>query len=137
MSKEERHKFLDAIRPQATRMAGQPVRFKVDRLNYVSGWAVLVGGLMAGEGKVMDWSKAGDCDPTLDKMLWVVAKKEPSGWRVKEMYICASEPPYWNLEPNEAFSRPCGLYAELPISGDETAEHQCRAYLAKKRRAKP
>lgn len=137
MNKEERQEFLDAIRPEAIRMAGQSVRFKVDRLNVEGAWAVLVGELMAQDGKAMDWNKAKYCDPTLDKMLWVVARKETSGWRVKEMFLCAPEPPYWNLEPRKAFSRPCGLYAGLEISGDETLEQQCRTYLSRKRRTRP
>ncbi|WP_221229581.1 hypothetical protein [Niveibacterium umoris] len=89
---------------------------------------------MAQEGKTMDWEKAQECDPSLDKMLWVVAKKDPRGWAAKEMYICSSEPPYWNLDPKVAFARPCGLYAGLQIDGTRTAEQQCKAYVAKKHR---
>lgn len=134
MTQEERREFLDAIRPKAERMAGQPVRFRVYTLNYEGGWAVLVGHLMAPEGKKLDWSKAKACDPSLDKMLWVVAKKAGSGWHVEEMYICSPEPPYWNLDPEVAFSRPCGIYTGLGITGNETAEQRCRAHLARKRR---
>jgi hypothetical protein len=132
MTQVERREFLDAIRPEAAHKAGQTVRFKVSKLNYEKGWAVLVGNLMGVEGKVMDWSKAEECDPMLDKMLWVVAQKEDKGWRVKEMFICSSEPPYWYLKPEVAFARPCGIYAGLELGGDETAEQQCRAYNAKK-----
>jgi len=136
MTKGERQEFLDAIRPQATREAGQPVRFRADRLNVDGDWAVLVGELMAVEGKTLDWEKARDCDPNLDKMLWVVAQKRPEGWRVVEMEICASEPPYWYLEPKLAFARPCGIYAGLETGGEQTPEQQCKAYKTRKSRAK-
>jgi len=131
---EDRKQFLDAIRPEATRQAGQPVRFQVLKLNFDSDWAVLVGGLLAQEGKVLDWSKAIDCDPNLDKLLWVVAQKVQGRWVVKEMFICSPEPPYWYLEAKD-FARPCGIYAGLE-GGEETPEDQCRAYVTKRRSTK-
>ena len=130
---EDRKQFLDAIRPEATRKAGQPIRFKVLQLNFDSGWAVLVGGLVAEEGKVMDWTKASECDPDLDKLLWVVAQRQEGKWKVREMFICSPEPPYWNLHAKD-FSRPCGIYAGLEISGSETAEDQCKAFVKRRRR---
>lgn len=132
MSQDERKEFLDAIRPEAAKKAGQPIRFKVSHLNRDGDWAVLVGSLMAEEGKTMDWDKAEDCDPNLDKLLWVIAKKGQHGWQVKQMDICSSEPPYWYLDPKVDFARPCGIYAGLQIAGDETAEDRCRAYQGKK-----
>lgn len=137
MSQDERREFLDAIRPEASKKAGQAVRFKVSKLNREGDWVVLVGSLLAEEGKTMDWGKADDCDPDLDKMLWVVAKRGPQGWTVKEMYICSPEPPYWYgyLNPKVAFARPCGIYAGLEISGSETAEQECRAYQSRRRHA--
>lgn len=142
-TKDERRDLLDAIRPEATRRAGQPVRFLVDRLNRKGEWALIVGELIAAEGSTMDWNKAKDCDPTLDKMLWIVAKKEKTGWKAKEMFICSPEPPYWYLVPQEAFTRPCGIYAGLEISSvtnsgvydSTTVEQQCNAYMSSKRRA--
>lgn len=128
----ERRELLDAIRPEVTRKAGQSVRFKIDKLNHVGEWAVIVGGLLAQEGKPMDWSKAKGCDPVLDKILWVVARKEADGWSAKEIDICSPEPPYWYLVPKVAFSRPCGLYAGLQMDSGSTAEEQCKAYLAKR-----
>ncbi|WP_341677917.1 hypothetical protein [Niveibacterium sp. SC-1] len=136
MSKAERQELLDALRPQATRQAGQPVRFKVDKLNVDHDWAVLVGELMALEGKTLDWNKARDCEPDLDKMLWVVANKQAGAWRVVEMEICASEPPYWYLKPKLAFTRPCGIYAGLETGDEQTPEQQCLAYKARKRPAR-
>ncbi len=136
MSKDERKEFLDAIRPEATRQAGQPVRFRVDTLNHDAGWAVLFGSLVAEEGQVIDWRKAKDCDSNLDKSLWVVAKKERHTWKVIEMYICSPEPPYWYLKPEEAFARPCGIYAGLQASNSATVEQECKAYQSKRQRAK-
>ena len=111
LSAEERRDLLDSIRPEAARRAGQQVRFRIDSLNQAGDWAVIVGSLMAQEGKTMDWEKAQDWDPSLDKILWVVAKKDARGWAAKEMYICSPEPPYWDLDPKVAFARPCELYA--------------------------
>lgn len=133
----QRRELLDAIRPEATRQAGQPVRFSIDRLNHSGDWALIVGTVLAQEGKVMDWDKAEDCNPSLDKMLWVVARKSPAGWRVEEMNICAAEPPYWYFadDPKVPFSRPCGLYAGLTTTGQMTAEQECKAYRERKARA--
>jgi hypothetical protein len=136
MSNEERKAFLDAIRPQAAQRAGQAVRFKVDHLNQDGDWAVLVGSLLAEEGKQMDWHKAKDCEPELDKLLWVVAQHTPTGWRVQQMDICATEPPYWQLKPRTDFARPCGIYANLPTTTQDTAEQQCRAYQRQQRLGK-
>jgi hypothetical protein len=132
LSPQERKHFLDAIRPEAARMAGQPVRFKVDVLNADSGWALLVGELAPVEGSRLDWSKARNCEPTLDKLLWVVAKQERGNWKVSEMLICAPEPPYWNLD-DSAFARPCGLYAGLAVSEGKTAEDVCRARASRRK----
>ncbi len=135
MSRADRQELLDAIRPEATKRAGQAVRFRVDTLNYDAGWAVLVGGLMAQEGQRMDWNRAKECEPELDKMLWVVAKRDASGWRVIEMSICATEPPYWSLK-EEAFMRPCGIYAGLQVDAKRTVEQQCRAFVAQRRKSR-
>lgn len=133
----QRRELLDAIRPEATRQAGQPVRFSIDRLNHSGDWALIVGTVLAQEGKVMDWDKAEDCNPSLDKMLWVVARKSPAGWRVEEMNICAAEPPYWDFvdHPAAPFSRPCGLYAGLATAAQTTAEQECKAYRKRQSRA--
>ena len=126
----QRRELLDAVRPEAARKAGQPVRISIDRLNHSGEWALIVGEVVAPEGKVMDWDKAEDCNPSLDKMLWVVARKSPAGWRVEEMNICAAEPPYWDFADHPAvpFSRPCALYAGLATTAQATAEQECKAY---------
>lgn len=128
ITQEERKEFLDSIRPAIEVKAGQPIRFKVDKLNIDSEWAVLVGKLVGEEGKKIDWSKAQDCDESFDKMLWVVARKKFQGWHVQEAYICSPEPPYWNLNPEVAYHRPCGIYAGLEITGSRTAEDECKSY---------
>ena len=135
LSQAERQEFLDAVRPIAEKQAGQPVRFKVDRLNVDAGWALMVGSLLPVDGRKLDWRKAEGCEPDLDKMLWVVAKKEAQGWLVKKIEICASEPPYWYLDKAD-YQRPCGIYAGLEVSGDRTAEQDCRACQGKRGRPK-
>jgi len=130
----ERQDLLNAIRPEASRLAGQAVRIKVDTLNYQNNWAVLVGQLVPPQGKTLDWRKAQDCDPNLDKMLWVVAQKQASGWQVQEIFICSPEPVYWYLVPEEAFVRPCGIYAGLQTGQGATAQQECLAFQAKRRR---
>jgi hypothetical protein len=136
MGAAERKELLDALRPSVAKQAGQPVRFKVSKLNQDQDWAILVGELLAEQGKVIDWSKAKGCDTDLDKMLYVVAHKAKQGWRVKQMDICAPEPPYWNLNPEVDYAHPCGIYVGLEITVSETAEQRCLAYQAQKRSAK-
>lgn len=133
MSAEERRAFLDAIRPEVVAEAGQDVRFKVDRLNVDGNWAVLVGGILGAPGKLIDWSRARDCDPTLDKLLWVVARRTESSWKIKHLSICASEPPYWYLKQFGGFVWPCGVYAGLSANGEDDLELECRKYKRKKR----
>lgn len=105
----ERKPILDAIRPEASKQAGQPVRIKIDRLNVSHGSAILIGEIAAEEGKKLDWSLAKNCDADLDKMLWVVLNKTGEKWNVKEIDICASEPPYWYLEDAQ-LTMPCEVY---------------------------
>lgn len=133
MTAQERRDFLEAIRPEATRQAGQEVRFKVDRLNQDGDWAVLVGSVMAAPGKTLDWAQASGCDPTLDKMLWVVARRSDKGWQVKHMTICASEPPYWYLKEYGGFVWPCGVYVGLTDGDGKPLDLQCRQQRASSR----
>jgi hypothetical protein len=141
MSQAERSAFLNAIRPEAARLAGQPVKFKVSKINQEGNWALLMGELISTNNQALDWSKSLECNDDLDKMLWVIAKKEAIAnkgskhWKIAEIYICASEPPYWYLndEANVAYNRPCGLYKglSLPEPWPNTAQDQCIAYQAK------
>lgn len=105
----ERKPILDAIRPEASKQAGQPVRIKIERLNVSNGSAILIGNIVAEEGKTLDWSLAKNCEADLDKMLWVVLNKTGEKWNVKEMTICASEPPYWYLKDDQ-LTMPCEVY---------------------------
>nr|WP_287855803.1 hypothetical protein [Klebsiella sp.] len=127
----ERKAILDALRPQAASQAGQAVRIKVDRLNISNEWAILVGDIVASEGQKLDWLQAKDCDADLDKMLWVILNKTAGQWRVKEMTICASEPPWWYFNDAD-LTLPCEVYAglESPEEGqpfDDLAA-RCRAF---------
>lgn len=108
----ERKAILDTVRPQAAKLAGQAVRIKVDRLNASGEWAILVGELVAQEGQKLDWTLAKSCEADLDKMLWAVLNKTAGQWRVKEIDICASEPPWWYLTDAE-LNLPCEVYAGL------------------------
>lgn len=122
----ERAAILDAARPLAAEEAGQPVRIKVEKLNIDSGWAMLIGELVGPPGERMDWAKAGNCNADLDKMFWVVLRKSQGAWQVKNMEICASEPPYWYLEQYDSLAWPCGVFAGLEAGLGETLEAQCR-----------
>lgn len=122
----ERKQILDAIRPLAAEEANQAVRIKVDQLNVDSGWAILVGELVGPPGQYIDWKRSVQCEADLDRMLWVVLKKQRKGWKVKHMEICASEPPYWYMEQYGGLVWPCGVYKGLISSGPETLETQCR-----------
>ena len=121
----ERQSILGAVRPTATRMAGQAIRVKIDKLNVDRGWAVLVGSLVSTTGRGIDWSLAKDCNAGLDKMLWVVLQKSNKVWQVKHIEICAPEPPNWNLEQYGGLIWPCGVYSGLETGEDETLEDRC------------
>ena len=120
----ERRLLLDAARPVAAKMAGQPVRIKVDRLNKDGDWAVLVGNLVGQPGKEIDWGLS-DCHEELDKMLWVVMRRSGNAWRVKHIEICASEPPYWYMEQYRGEEWPCGVFAGLDAGHGDMAR-ECR-----------
>ncbi|MFO1253165.1 MAG: hypothetical protein U1E77_18995 [Inhella sp.] len=113
----ERREFLEAIRPEAERHARQKVLFKVKHLNFDGGWAVLVGSVVEQAGRSINWERTRDCDPNLDKMLWVVAKRSGHSWRVLDMTICATEPPYWYIYDHIGLRWPCGVYAGLEVDG--------------------
>lgn len=123
----ERRAILDAVRAAAMVDARQPVKIKVDRLNVDGGWAVLVGELVARDGAQLDWGQIPDCDADLDRMLWAVAAQHQGQWQTEQIYICASEPPWWYLQEDEGLIWPCGVYAGLEASdGQGTLEQQCR-----------
>ncbi len=125
--KLERADLLDATRPVAAKLAGQPVRLRVDRLSQDSGWAILVGKLVGLPGQALNWEQTKGCHPDLDKILWVVLQKDGQAWQVKHIDICAPEPPYWYLEQYGGLVWPCGVYAGLQSSEGSDLEQQCRA----------
>jgi hypothetical protein len=127
LAADDRSAVLDAIRPLASRQVGHTVRFKVDRFNQDSGWAVLVGKVVGPPDRPIDWERVDGCDPVLDKMLWVVLRKTDSRWQVKHLEICASEPPYWYLEDYGGLVWPCGVYAGLLDASGSTLEQRCRS----------
>jgi hypothetical protein len=130
----DRVRLLETIRSAARVQAGQAVALQLDRLNIEQDWALAVGTLEPVDGGELDWSRARDplCHQDLDKSLWVIARQADGRWQIDTLWICASEPPYWYLQDEQAtaFSRPCGLYAGLQVAADMTAEDQCRAYQA-------
>ncbi|HCB1501240.1 TPA: DUF4431 domain-containing protein [Klebsiella michiganensis] len=126
----ERKAILDALRPQAASQAGQVVRIKVDRLNISNEWAILVGEIVAPEGQKLDWSLAKDCEAELDKMLWVILNKTAGQWHVKDMTICASEPPWWYFNDAD-LTLPCEVYDGL----ESPEEGQPFGFLAARCRA--
>ncbi len=131
MPAKERRELLEAIRPEAVRQAGgQAVRFRIDRLNRDGDWAMIIGSVEGEAGRPIDWHRAGDCEPTLDKMLWVVARKEATGWRAVHLTICSPEPPYWYLEEYGGFVWPCGVYAGLHAGDGQDLASQCRVAQA-------
>jgi hypothetical protein len=132
----ERAAILDAIRPVAAAQAGQPVRIKVERLNRDGDWAMLVGALVTPAGTGLDWRKARQCEPELDKLLWAVLRRDAAGaWQIRQLDICAPEPPYWNLEQFGGFAWPCGLYQGLQSAEGADLAAQCRRQAGKGQRA--
>lgn len=126
-----RKQILDAVRPPAAAKAGQPVLIRVDRLNVDGDWAVLVGNLLSKAGTDLDWEKAKDCHPDLDKMLWAVARRSGTTWKVQQLDICASEPPYWYLA-DKPLTWPCGVYEGLTDGGGTDLAQLCRQKRNKK-----
>lgn len=123
----ERQAILEAARGPASVQAGQPVRFVVTRLNVDANWAVLVGSLVQANGGPLDWRKAKACDPQLDKMLWAVMARTDGRWRVAQLNVCATEPPYWMTREQGGFVWPCGVYAGLSDLQGRSLESACRA----------
>lgn len=112
--------------------------FVVERLNVAEGWALLTGGLVGAHGAPLAWEKARECHVELDKLLWAVAQRQGSGWRVVHLEVCATEPPHWALEQFGGFVWPCGLYAGLQGPSGQDLQAEClRARPAAKPAARP
>lgn len=131
--KPERSAILEVIRPVAAKLANQPIRLKVDRLNQDQDWAVLVGELVGRPNQTINWELAEGCHPELDKMLWVVLNKAHQTWHVKHIEICASEPPYWYMDQYGGLIWPCGVYAGLDDTSGSSLEKECRSERGKRR----
>lgn len=132
LSPTERRALLETIRPAATQRTGQPVKFKVERLNVDGDWALLTGELVSSTGGPPDWNKAQECHPELDKLLWVVLAKKGGRWQVKHLEVCATEPPHWSLAQFGGFAWPCGVYAGLQGPTGEDLQAACRSERATK-----
>lgn len=131
----ERAAILDAIRQLAAAQARQPVRIKVEHLNRDGDWALLTGSLVTPTGADLDWRKARHCEPELDKLLWVVLRRDAAGaWQIRHLDICAPEPPHWNLEQFGGFAWPCGLYQGLQSGEGADLFAQCRRQVGNSRR---
>lgn len=130
----ERRALLEAARPLAAQRAGQPVKFMVQQLNVDGGHALLTGELVSATGGPLDWRRAKECPPELDKGLWVLLVRRAARWEVRHMEICASEPPHWTPEQFGGLVWPCGVYAGLQGPTGEDLQAACRAQAG---RAKP
>lgn len=126
LARAERAQLLDALRPEAVRRTGQPVRIRVDRLNVDGGWALLIGELVTPAGGPLDWARTAECHPELDKMLWAVLAREQGQWRLQHLEVCASEPPHWSLEQFGGLRWPCGVYAGLQGPEGQDLQQACR-----------
>lgn len=136
VSPAERRALLEVARPLATQRAGQPVKFMVQQLNVDGGNALLTGELVSATGGPLDWRRARECHPELDKGLWVVLARQAGKWQVQHMEICASEPPHWTPEQFGGLVWPCGVYAGLQGATGEDLEAACRAQPARTKPAR-
>jgi len=133
----EREAVLDAMRPTAARLAGQPVKFRVDRLNINAQWAVLYGGLLRPDGGEPDWSLAQEdtaCHLDLDKGLFAVAQKVDGRWTSKYIDICESEPAYWDVPHLEEIGFPCDLLRGFDAGSEQTPVEECKALRRSKKK---
>lgn len=121
----DRRALLAAVRPQATERAGQPVKFKVHRLNVDGRWALLMGELVSKTGAPLDWRQARECHLELDKGLWVLLERPAGRWQVRHLEICATEPPHWTLEQFGGMVWPCGVYAGLQSATGDDLQAAC------------
>lgn len=136
-SPSERRALLEAIRTLAANRTGQPVKFKVERLNVDGKWALLTGELVSTTGGPLDWHKVRECQPELDKVLWVVLARRSGRWQVKHLEVCATEPPHWTPEQFGGLVWPCGVYAGLQGPTGDDLQVACRRKHASNRPVRP
>ena len=123
-----RKQVLDAIRPAAATMAGQPVRIKVRLLNVDHDWALLIGDTQARDGREPDWSLSEQCDNGLDKTLFAIAHRVDGRWAVTHLDMCEGEPPYEEPSSYDGLDLPCGLYVDVPSVYTDKPIDLCRAH---------
>jgi len=126
----ERQDVLAALRPPVERLAGQPVKFRVDRLNIDAQWAVLHGELVRPDGGEPDWSLAREdtnCHMDLDKGVFAVAHKVDDRWTSEYIDICESEPAYWDVPHLEQIGFPCDLLRGFDAGAEQTPLEECKA----------
>jgi len=133
----QRAALLDAIRPAAAAMAGQPVRIKVDTFNVDRGWALLIGGLVRPDGGELDWAKSEECDNGLDKSLFVIAHEVAGKWVVRHLEECPGDPPWEQPRDYDGLDLPCGIYDGVDSiyedkPKDLCLDHQRRRAAARK-----
>jgi hypothetical protein len=123
-----RKQVLDAIRPAVAKMAGQPVRIKVDVLNVDRDWALLLGDSRAPDGNEPDWTLSDECDNGLDKKLFVLAHRVDGHWRVTHLDMCEGDPPYENPAFYDGLDLPCGIYVGVPSAFTDKPIDLCRRH---------
>ncbi len=131
----ERDAVLDAARPIAERMAGQPVKFRMALFNIDASWALIFGKLVSPAGGDLDWTLAKGCDPHDDKSMMVLARKIDDRWTIKDIDICDGEPAYWHVDELDKLGFPCDLYRGLEVAGAVnplSPLEQCKGYREKR-----
>ena len=104
------------------------MRIRVDRLNVAQGWALLAGSLVAPGGAALDWSRAEGCHPELDKGLFAVLQLAGGRWQVRQLQVCAPEPPLWGTVAEGArLALPCGVYAGFTGPEGQDLQAACLA----------
>ena len=129
-----RRDVLDAIRPAASAMAGQPIRIQVDILNVDHDWALLIGASRTPAGGEPDWSLSETCDNGLDKGLFALAHRVGGQWHVTHLDMCEGDPPYEEPQYYDGLDLPCGLYAGVPSIHEDKPIDLCRAHQGLKPR---
>lgn len=109
----ERRAILDAVRPLAAARTQQSVRIVVARLKHAGDWAVLEGELVDARGRSLDWARVAECEPELDKRLWATLQRVQGSWHVRQLAVCAPEPPYWDPSFLKQSAVPCDVLAGL------------------------
>ena len=122
----ERLAILDAVRTPAAARTRQAVRIVVARLNLAGDWAVLEGELVDSKGGALDWTRASECEPELDKRLWAALQRVQGRWRVRQLAVCAPEPPYWDPSYFKQSPVPCEVLTGLTAADGADLASTCR-----------